>query len=125
MKKQSNTNQKSFNDLYAEMNDEQRRYEEKYNWRKRKKECSLDNMYYVDARVADNGVSFEERMIMSLDVASAIDMLTESQRNAIIAIFYHGMTQRAYAKEIGISEQAVGQLISRALLKMKKYIEKL
>lgn len=54
----------------------------------------------------------------------AIELLTEQQKWVISELFFKGKTQQAVAAQLGISQQAVSNILNRALAALKKNLKK-
>ena len=55
---------------------------------------------------------------------SAIEHLTEQQKLVIKEIFFNDKTQQKVAEQLGISQQAVSNILDRALAALKKNLKK-
>lgn len=84
---------------------------------------SLDAYDWEDETFAvdDPGFSrlFEEPSLAER-LSGAIAQLKPRQKELIRSIYFEGKTARQYAKELGISEQAVGQQLKTVIKKLKK-----
>jgi RNA polymerase sigma factor (sigma-70 family) len=92
--------------------------------RKRRKvkkahEISLD-AYGGDA--AGMTPSFEDGLLDSIALDSALLSLTADERNLIESLFFKAMTEREYAVKIGIAQKNVNARKQRALEKLKKFL---
>lgn len=54
----------------------------------------------------------------------AIEHLTEQQKLVIEELFFNGRTQQKVAEQLGISQQAVSNILNRALATLKKNLKK-
>ena len=57
-------------------------------------------------------------------VPAVLDMLEDSDRQLINALFYKGISVREYAQRLGISHTMVRKWRDRILRNMKKYFSK-
>lgn len=64
----------------------------------------------------------EEREEMD-ELRRCLSLLTEDERALIHALFVDRLTEREYARRIGISQPRVSQLWSRIRDKLKKYLQ--
>ena len=69
----------------------------------------------------DVGETVVESVIAS-SLRSARERLAPSEQELITALFYDGMTEREYAKILGISQPAVHKRLKKVLAKLKKYL---
>lgn len=53
-------------------------------------------------------------------LSELLDCLTERQREVVMAYFYDGLTQQQIADKLGVSHQAVDNILKQALKKIKK-----
>lgn len=53
-------------------------------------------------------------------LSELLDCLTERQREVVMAYFYDGLTQQQIANKLGVSHQAVDNILKQALKKIKK-----
>ena len=65
----------------------------------------------------------EERLVEHLALGAAIEALPERERMVIALRFFHGLTQDASAKVLGISQVQVSRLERRALEAMRKEMQ--
>lgn len=63
--------------------------------------------------------------IMCGMLRKALKELTETERELIEALYYHGLTERQYARAHGVLHNAVHKRKTRILSKLKKIIEKI
>ncbi len=73
-----------------------------------------------DSAIPENVVLTEER---SRRIASYIDRLSDEQHDVILLKYYHGMSARAIAERLKISETAVSARLSRAKAALKKMMK--
>ncbi len=98
----------------------------KNHYRDRKEHLSLDNEETAAAvQVRDD--SFEEaQKLMALRevLAEAIEILEERERTIIINRYFCDMSNAELAKRLGLSEGNVRVIATRAMKKMRAYLEK-
>ena len=59
-------------------------------------------------------------MILCETMEEALLLLTENQRYVVKRHYLDGITQRIIAKELGVSNQAVSDMIRKAIRKVQK-----
>lgn len=69
-------------------------------------------------------IEYEEINEKIAALHKAIGHLTEQQKLVIKELFFNGKTQQAVAEQFGISQQAVSNILNRALAALKKNLEK-
>ena len=67
-----------------------------------------------------NNIGFES----SIELKIAIDKLTEKQKQIIILHYYNKKPLNVIAKELKMKDSAVRQLKYKAIIKLKKYMER-
>ena len=95
------------------------------------KEDSLDRMLETGADFAGDCKSVEDAIVSSLmsdKLHDILRLLTEDERKLIEALFFsnngNGMTEREYARKIGILQQTIHARKRVILAKLKKLLEK-
>ena len=92
------------------------------------REDSLDRLQDDNERqFADNSDSVEEIALRNLryeQLHNAISMLKPDEQALIEALYFNFLTQNDYAKQIGLSQQAVSKKRTKILKKLKIFIEK-
>lgn len=92
------------------------------------REDSLDRLQDDNERqFADNSDSVEEIALRNLryeQLHNAISMLKPDEQALIEALYFKFLTQDDYAKQIGLSQQAVSKKRTKILKKLKIIIEK-
>lgn len=92
------------------------------------REDSLDRLQDDNERqFADNSDSVEEIALRNLryeQLHNAISMLKPDEKALIEALYFNFLTQDDYAKQIGLSQQAVSKKRTKILKKLKIFIEK-
>lgn len=92
------------------------------------REDSLDRLQDDNERqFADNSDSVEEIALRNLryeQLHNAISMLKPDEQALIEALYFNFLTQDDYAKQIGLSQQAVSKKRTKILKKLKIFIEK-
>ena len=102
--------------------------EEKRNhWRETRRHTSLNYLM-------ENGIDFESPAADPLSVLlrsedeerihSAINQLSDKQKDLAEKVFFKGMTLTAIAKEKGVSQPAITQQLATVLKKLKKLLGK-
>lgn len=91
------------------------------------REDSLDRLMEDNARqFEDPGESVEDAVLRKLaedDLHRALKKLTDEEYSLIDALFYGGMTERAYAKKMGVYPNAVHKKKQRILKKLKELLK--
>lgn len=92
------------------------------------REDSLDRLQDDNEKqFADNSDSVEEIALRNLryeQLHNAISMLKPDEQALIEALYFNFLTQDDYAKQIGLSQQAVSKKRTKILKKLKIIIEK-
>ena len=92
------------------------------------REDSLDRLQDDNERqFADNSDSVEEIALRNLryeQLHNAISMLKPDEQALIEALYFNFLTQDDYAKQIGLSQQAVSKKRTKILKKLRIFIEK-
>ena len=65
----------------------------------------------------------EEKMVEHVALRAAIEQLPERERQVVALRYYHGMTQDAAARVIGVSQVQVSRLEKRAIEKLRVLLE--
>jgi RNA polymerase sigma factor (sigma-70 family) len=91
------------------------------------REDSLDRLMEGNARqFEDSGESVEDAVLRKLaedDLHRALKKLTDEENALIYALFYEGMTERAYAKKLGVYPNAVHKKKQRILKKLRELLK--
>lgn len=106
---------------YLEVNIKQERFDRKRTVLLPSKEDSLDRLYELGNDFADEQEPVEDTVITKIMVDKlheCLERLTEDERNLIFALFFQGKTERQYAAERGISQQAISKKLRNVLLKL-------
>ena len=104
---------------------------------RRNEEIEVDEEVYRVFRrtgwnIRDNDQSFFDHeiqmsgMIKTLKnqaLYHAVLALPEADRRLVRALFYEGKTEQEYAKELGVSQQAVYKRKARVLRELKKFLK--
>lgn len=64
----------------------------------------------------------EERMIEQVSLRYAIEQLPEKEKKTIYLRYFHGMTQEAASRVLGVSQVQVSRLERRAVDKLRKFL---
>ena len=106
---------------YQKIDKEYRRNEEKYSWRRRKREMSFE--YLQDEKgfdVEDNNPSAEERAITKEFLLKFMPLLTESQRKIFQKAYIESKTLREIAREMSIK---LSNVQKQVLFIQKKFLK--
>ncbi|WP_315524313.1 sigma-70 family RNA polymerase sigma factor [Pseudoramibacter alactolyticus] len=91
------------------------------------REDSLDRLMEDNARqFEDPGESVEDAVLCKLAedaLHRALEKLTDEEYALVHALFYAGLTERAYARELHISQAAVHKKKQRILKKLKEILK--
>lgn len=91
------------------------------------REDSLERLMDDNARqFSDAGESVEDavlRKLAEVELRRALETLTDEEYALIYALFYEGMTERAYAKKLGVSHVAVHKKKQHILKKLKEILK--
>ncbi len=91
------------------------------------REDSLERLMDDNARqFSDAGESVEDAVLRKLaedELRRALEMLTDDEQALIHALFYEGMTERAYAESLGVSQVTVHKKKQRILKKLKEILK--
>jgi RNA polymerase sigma factor (sigma-70 family) len=86
------------------------------------REVSLEKMMGEDWDFQSSEPSPEDAVIEGLDIETlyrCLDLLDNDERNLVNALFFEGMTEREYAKQLGLSQKGVNKRKHKALDKLK------
>lgn len=67
--------------------------------------------------------SQEERLVESVALRQAVDRLPDQEKQVIFLRFFHGMTQQAASRVMGVSQVQVSRLERRAMAELRKLLE--
>ena len=65
----------------------------------------------------------EERMLERVALRALVEKLPERERKVIALRFYHGLTQQASAKVLGVSQVQVSRLERRAVEQIRRFLD--
>lgn len=93
---------------------------------------SLDYLFESEGyEPPDNSLSAEEKYIereqkeiFSARLHKAIESLTPRQKGMVIMVYFEGKSQVEVAKELKVTEGTVSKTLERALINLKKFLEK-
>ena len=80
----------------------------------------------ADAQFVDEETNVEELAIKSVMIAKLKDslgLLSADELEMIHALFYQGLTEREFAKNVGIPQKTINDRKARILRKLKKLLE--
>ena len=106
--------------------------------RNEKREIRHESIYSLEAiaegegnELADETTNAEEEIIERETIAernerlyAAIRTLSPRQQEVIHKVYFEEKSQRAVSKELGVSEAAISIQLTRAMRKLKKFLEK-
>ena len=91
------------------------------------REDSLNRLMDDNARqFSDDSESVEDAVFRRLaedELHRALEKLTDEEYALVYALFFEGKTERAYAKELGVSQAAVHKKKQRILKKLKEILK--
>ncbi len=82
--------------------------------------CSFDELPF-ETKERYEKERLRETQIIALK--EGIELLTDTQKRRLIAVFFEGKTYRAIAQEEGVTFTKIEKSIMQALKKLKKYLE--
>ena len=91
------------------------------------REVSLDKLLAEDWDYPSAEPSPENQVVGQIEIEmlySGLDSLNDDERGLINALFFDGMTEREYAKAIGISKTALHARKIKVLGKLKSFLQK-
>ena len=106
--------------------------------RNEKREVRHESIYSLEAiaegegnELADETTNAEEEIIEQETIAernkrlyAAIRTLSPRQQEVIHKVYFEEKSQRAVSKDLGVSEAAISIQLTRAMRKLKKFLEK-
>ena len=90
------------------------------------REDSLERLMDADAQFVDEETDVEEIAINAVMIAKlkeSMKLLSEDELEMIHALFYQGLTEREFAKNVGIPQKTINDRKARVLRKLKKLLE--
>lgn len=81
---------------------------------------SGDDGFTLELVLGDDGM--EDRLVERIALSEALSLLPERERKVIALRFFHGMTQQAVARVIGVSQVQVSRLERRAIESLREII---
>ncbi len=90
------------------------------------REDSLERLINADVQFVDEETDVEEIAIKNVMIAKlneSLGLLSEDELEMIHALFYQGLTEREYAKNVGIPQKTINDRKARILRKLKKLLE--
>ena len=118
--------EESFKTAYLEIETESKRNDWKHDWRRRKKECSLERITDEGFQIAgeDDVAGEYEREEERVALRAAIAKLPAEQQDLIQRVYFQEQSHTAIAAELGVDRSAVSHRVQRALAALKKFLEK-
>ncbi len=80
-----------------------------------------DEGFTLEQVLGDQGM--EDRLVERVALKEAVEALPERERTAIVLRYYHGLTQEAAARIMGVSQVQVSRLERRAVDKLRGSLE--
>lgn len=90
------------------------------------REDSLERLIDADAQFVDKETNVEEmaiKVVMVGQLKERLELLSADELEIIHALFYQGLTEREYAKNVGIPQKTINDRKARILRKLKKLLE--
>ena len=90
------------------------------------REDSLERLMDADAQFVDEETNVEEIAIKAVMIAKLkeiLGLLSADELEMIHALFYQGLTEREFAKSVGIPQKTINDRKARILRKLKKLLE--
>ena len=112
-----------FYNIYAELMQQEKRN----HWKETRRHISLEYLNDNGIDFASPAADFLSVLIQQEDekqIHSAINQLSDKQKDLAEKVFFKGMTLTAIAKEKGVSQPAITQQLATVLKKLKKLLEK-
>ena len=112
-----------FYTLYAELVQQEKRN----HWKETRRHISLDYLNENGIDFASPAADLLSVLIQQEDeerIHSAINQLSDKQKELAEKVFFKGMTLTAIAKEKGVSQPAITQQLATVLKKLKKLLGK-
>lgn len=91
------------------------------------REDSLERLIDADVQFEDEDTNVEEMAIKAVMVEKlkeSLGLLSSDEIEMINALFYQGLTEREYVKNVGIPQKTINDRKARTLRKLKKLLEK-
>ena len=112
-----------FYNIYAELVQQEKRN----HWKETRRHISLEYLNENGIDFASPAADLLSVLIQQEDekqIHSAINQLSDKQKDLAEKVFFKGMTLTAIAKEKGVSQPAITQQLATVLKKLKKLLEK-
>ncbi|MBS7527118.1 sigma-70 family RNA polymerase sigma factor [Fusibacter paucivorans] len=90
------------------------------------REDSLERLIDADVQFVDDETNVEDMAIEAVMIAKlkeSLGLLSAEELEMIHALFYQGLTEREYAKNVGIPQKTINDRKARILRKLKKLLE--
>lgn len=112
----------SFAKTFNEINDEDRKEEERYKWELRKRLSSLDSIIDMGGQIEDPNSQFDEEIDKYDELYKAISTLLPEQQYIVQQVFFEGRTMEEVAIELGIDGSSVRHRMMRIMKKLKNIL---
>ena len=90
------------------------------------REDSLERLIDADVQFVDDETNVEDMAIeavMITKLKESLGLLSTDELEMIHALFYQGLTEREFAKHVGIPQKTINDRKARILRKLKKLLE--
>ncbi len=90
------------------------------------REDSLERLIDADVQFVDEETNVEDMAIKTVMIEllkESLGLLNADELEMIQALFYQGLTEREYAKTVGIPQKTINDRKTRVLRKLKKLLE--
>ena len=118
--------EEDFKAAYLEIDTESKRNDWKHDWRRRKRECSLERITDEGFQIAgeDDVAGEYEQEEEHAALRAAIAKLPPEQQDLIHRIYFLEQSHKEIAAELGVDRSAISHRIKRALAALKKILQK-
>jgi RNA polymerase sigma factor (sigma-70 family) len=90
------------------------------------REDSLERLIDADVQFVDEETNVEDMAIKTVMIEllkESLGLLSADELEMIHALFYQGLTEREFAKNVGIPQKTINDRKARVLRKLKKLLE--
>ena len=112
---------------YVDIDAESKRNDWKHEKRAKRHYCSLEHITDEGYQIATNEESPSEKMEREeefSELRAAIKQLLSQQQELIYRVYFKGQTHTEIANEFGVDRSAIGHRVERALVALKKILQK-